>query len=87
MGDEGQGSHCGFIGSERLADDRLLDLKGGVFRDRQIVLRRVAEKLRQAPNPPRLPPVGGAILRAARRAGWVIDEVWLDRLAASLAGN
>jgi glucosamine kinase len=59
---------------------------GGVFSS-QIVLRRVAEKLRYAPNPPRLPPVGGAILRAARRAGWVIDEVWLDRLAASLAGN
>ena len=57
---------------------------GGVFSS-QIVLRRVAEKLQHAPVPPRLPPVGGAILRAARRAGWVIDEAWLDRLAATLA--
>ena len=56
----------------------------GVFSS-QIVLRRVAEKLLHAPVPPRLPPVGGAILRAARCAGWVIDEAWLDRLAASLA--
>ncbi|MDZ4093317.1 MAG: BadF/BadG/BcrA/BcrD ATPase family protein [Paracoccaceae bacterium] len=57
---------------------------GGVFSS-QIVLRRVAEKLRRAPVPPRLPPVGGAILRAALRAGWAIDKAWVDRLAAALA--
>ena len=36
---------------------------------------------------PRSQVIPALALRAARRAGWVIDEVWLDRLAASLAGN
>jgi len=57
---------------------------GGVFFS-QIVLERVTEKLDCAPVPPRLPPVGGAIMRAASRAGWAINEVWLNRLAATLA--
>lgn len=59
---------------------------GGVFSS-QIVRRRVTEKLRRPPVRPRLPPVGGAVLRAARRAGWSIDEAWLDRLAASFAAE
>lgn len=57
---------------------------GGVFSS-QIVLDRVAEVLGCAPVPPRLPPIGGAILHAAGRAGWTIDEAWLDCLASALA--
>jgi len=57
---------------------------GGVFSD-QIVRNRVAEALGGPPVPPRLPPIGGAILHAAVRAGWAPDAAWLDRLAASLA--
>ncbi len=57
---------------------------GGVFRSRT-VLGHVARKLGRAPEAPRLPPVGGALLRAARLAGWAADGAWVDRLAASLA--
>lgn len=34
---------------------------------------------------PVLPPLGGALLCAARDAGWTIDAAWLKRLKASLA--
>jgi len=57
---------------------------GGVFFS-QIVMDRVAEVLGRAPVPPRLPPIGGALLHAAGRAGWPIGEAWLDCLAATLA--
>ncbi len=57
---------------------------GGVFRS-ATVLRRTAEALGRPPAPPRLPPVGGALLRAARLAGWTADDGWIDRLAGALA--
>lgn len=57
---------------------------GGVFRSRTIMMR-LRERLGSAPSEPRLPPVGGALLRAARLAGWIIDDAWVDRLAASLS--
>lgn len=56
---------------------------GGVFSN-QIVLKRVTALMGCDPTPPRLAPIGGAILHAAKLAGWSIDEHWLDRLAASL---
>ncbi|MCA0450656.1 MAG: hypothetical protein LCH62_12950 [Proteobacteria bacterium] len=37
------------------------------------------------PVPPALPPIGGAVWRAAKMAGWPIDAAWISRLAASLA--
>ena len=37
------------------------------------------------PLTPRLPPVGGAVLAAARRAGWTIDEPFITTLAETLA--
>ena len=37
------------------------------------------------PQPPRMPPVGGAVLAAARRAGWRVDDAFINTLAASLA--
>ena len=36
------------------------------------------------PQPPRLPPLGGGILRAARQAGWRIDSDWISTLAENL---
>ncbi|KXV02586.1 N-acetylglucosamine kinase [Gluconobacter potus] len=33
---------------------------------------------------PRLPPIGGGLLSAARLAGWSVDADWIDRLAATL---
>lgn len=56
---------------------------GGVFSS-EIVQNQVAEILGCAPLPPRLPPIGGAILHAADRAGWAINAAWIDRLALSL---
>jgi glucosamine kinase len=38
-----------------------------------------------APVPARLPPVGGAVLRAARAAGWTADHAFIDRLATGLS--
>ena len=37
------------------------------------------------PRAPELPPVGGALLEAARRAGWVTDAGWRMRVAGSIA--
>ncbi|MGN6488218.1 MAG: N-acetylglucosamine kinase [Devosia sp.] len=57
---------------------------GGLFSSP--ALRRATEaRLGRAPNPPRLPPIGGALLAAAQHLGWQPDEAWIGRLAASLA--
>lgn len=56
---------------------------GGVLAS-GIVLRRIAEQVGCDPVPPRLPPVGGALLRAALRAGWSVDDAWITGLSASL---
>jgi N-acetylglucosamine kinase-like BadF-type ATPase len=55
---------------------------GGVFCSRT-VMRLMIERLGR-PQPPLLPPVGGALWRAAREAGWRTDAAWIGRLAASL---
>lgn len=57
---------------------------GSVFHSRTVMMR-LRDRLGSAPSEPRLPPVGGALLRAARLAGWTVDDAWIDRLAASLA--
>jgi N-acetylglucosamine kinase len=56
---------------------------GGVLSS-AIVRDRIAAQVGLEPVAPRLPPVGGALLRAAENAGWAVDEAWLDRLSASL---
>ena len=56
---------------------------GGVFDD--LALRRsVAGMMGLEPVPPCLPPVGGAILHAARSARWVVDDAFLANLDRSL---
>jgi glucosamine kinase len=57
---------------------------GGVFASPRM-LNRLAAKLGRAPLSPRLPPIGGALLRAARDLDWPVDEVWIERLGASIA--
>ena len=59
---------------------------GGVFADTR-VLAGVTGRLGLAPCPRKLPPVGGAALDAARRAGWAVDEAWIAALAADLAAR
>ncbi len=56
---------------------------GGVTTNRQ-VLARIAQRVGCDPQPCRLPPVGGALLRAARLAGWQVDEAWVDQVALTL---
>ena len=56
---------------------------GGVFQN-EYLRDRVASRLAGPPIPPRLPPLGGGLLLAARAAGWPIDSAFLSRLATSL---
>ena len=56
---------------------------GGVFANPDIA-RHMAHRLGTDPVVPRLPPVGGALWRAARHAGWNPDNGWIDTLASHL---
>ena len=56
---------------------------GGVFNDLKL-RQAVTKQMGAEPMAPRLPPVGGAVLAAARNAGWTIDTQFIQRLNASL---
>lgn len=56
---------------------------GGVFQSADM-RDRVASRLGCQPVPPRLPPLGGALLLAATAAGWRADAAFLSQLATSL---
>jgi len=56
---------------------------GGVFSS-EVVLGRLISRLGRAPTPPLLPPIGGALLRAAHLSGWATDAAWAGSLATSL---
>lgn len=56
---------------------------GGVFNSAYL-LKQLQERLQCAPVPPRLPPIGGALLRAAQSAGWSPTQDWITKLAAAL---
>lgn len=56
---------------------------GGVF-NAAAILDQMTLRLGTSPSSPRLPPVGGAALRAARLAGWAVDDAWADRLGTAL---
>jgi N-acetylglucosamine kinase-like BadF-type ATPase len=55
---------------------------GSVFESRAI--RDALAARHGAPVPPRLPPIGGGLWRAARDAGWTTDAAWVATLAASI---
>jgi glucosamine kinase len=57
---------------------------GGLFSS-SIIFDRVTARMRRPPIPPLLPPIGGALLRAARLSGWTVDDLWINRLSNSLA--
>jgi N-acetylglucosamine kinase len=57
---------------------------GSVFNCR-LLIDMLTQRLGNRPVPPRLPPIGGALIRAARLAGWPVDRDWIDRIARSLA--
>jgi N-acetylglucosamine kinase len=56
---------------------------GGVTTNPQI-LTRIEARVGCAPEPCRLPPVGGALLRAAQAAHWTITEDWLRQIDRTL---
>lgn len=56
---------------------------GGVFNDLPL-LQAVTVQMGSAPTPPRLPPVGGAVLAAARNVQWPIDAAFIHRLNTTL---
>lgn len=56
---------------------------GGTFKSR-FLLTAVAERIGRPPVAPRLPPIGGALLAAARLADWSTEDAWIERLRASL---
>ncbi len=57
---------------------------GGLFESR-VLREAVASRIGRPPRPPLLPPVGGAVLAAARCIGRPVDDAFVARLAASLA--
>ncbi|WP_411859216.1 BadF/BadG/BcrA/BcrD ATPase family protein [Burkholderia sp. BKH01] len=57
---------------------------GGVFAS-EVVLGHLISRIGRVPAPPSLPPIGGALLRAARLCKWDADAAWVDSLANSLA--
>jgi N-acetylglucosamine kinase-like BadF-type ATPase len=56
---------------------------GGTFNS-TLLLTAVAERIGRPPVPPRLPPIGGALLAAARLADWPTEDSWIESLRASL---
>src|SRR3569833_201233 len=56
---------------------------GGTFRSGYF-LDAVTARIGRAPSPPLLPPIGGALLAAARLAEWSTGEDWIEPLQASL---
>lgn len=57
---------------------------GGVVTSRAVVAG-LQVRLQQEMLPPKLPPVGGAVRRAALSAGWSVDAAWTEHLAQALS--
>lgn len=57
---------------------------GGSVMHSAILRAELTALLGRPPQPPRLPPLGGAALRAAQLAGWPCAPEWIDTLAHSL---
>jgi N-acetylglucosamine kinase-like BadF-type ATPase len=64
--------------------DPLLWSHGGSVMHSAVLQAELAALLGCPPQPPRLPPLGGAALRAAQLAGWPCAPEWIDTLAHSL---
>ena len=55
---------------------------GGVFASRMLI-DAVTERIGRPPVPPRLPPIGGALLAAAMTLGWPIEAAFVEQLAVA----
>lgn len=67
----------------RVGRDAPWSYAGGTFNS-PFILTAVTERIGRPPVPPRLPPIGGALLAAAKLADWSIENAWIERLQASL---
>ena len=56
---------------------------GGAFSSR-VLREAVAARIGNPPRPPRLPPIGGALLAAAQHLDWPAPPAWIEGLGASL---
>jgi glucosamine kinase len=56
---------------------------GGTFGSR-VLREAVAARIGSPPQPPRLPPIGGALLAAAQHLDWPVHAGWIEQLAASI---
>lgn len=70
--------------ARRIGADLPWSYAGGTFQS-ALLVNRVAAIIGRPPVAPRLPPIGGAVLEAMRRAGWPIDDAAITRLNASLS--
>jgi glucosamine kinase len=59
---------------------------GSVMRDATLSAA-LTKAMGSAPQPERLPPVGGAVLAAAHHAGWPVDARFIGQLAANLMSH
>ena len=66
--------HCG--------PDAAWSYAGGAFTSRML-LDAVTQRIGRPPVPPRLPPIGGALLAAAMVLGWPIDAAFVEQLAVA----
>ncbi|MBD8555003.1 N-acetylglucosamine kinase [Rhizobium sp. CFBP 8762] len=58
---------------------------GGTFTS-QILLKTLEHKIGAAAVAPKLPPIGGALMAAAQRLGWLLDESWFEQIASTAEG-
>jgi N-acetylglucosamine kinase len=80
------------LAAHAIAARRQLDLPatsawsyaGSVFNCR-LLIDLLVQRLGSQPQQPSLPPIGGALTRAARLAGWRVDRDWIARITRSLA--
>ncbi|SKA17613.1 N-acetylglucosamine kinase [Consotaella salsifontis] len=56
---------------------------GGVMRS-SLIREKIQDRVGCAPVAGRLPPIGGALFRAAVHAGWNVTPQWVERVDASL---
>lgn len=75
--------HIGTLERQLAASKLPWSFAGGLFAS-PALRRAVTARVGRPAIPPRLPPVGGALLAAAQHLGWPTDEEWVERLAASL---
>lgn len=68
--------------AEQCGPDANWTYAGGAFASRML-LDAVTERIGRPPVPPRLPPIGGALLAAAMHLGWPVEAAFIERLAAA----